>query len=385
MEDSIYKILADLVAFPVIGGYSNVSIAEYIMDFLSKNGIKYHLVPNEDNSKVSIHCQIGPEHPDGIILSGHMDVVPVEGQIWDTDPFILTAKGDLLYGRGTTDMKGFVASCLAMVPEMKQAALKRPIYLAFSYDEEVGCKAGPPLVADILKTYDPRPKYAIIGEPTLLHPYTGQKGICVFETVVNGSAGHSSRIREEVSAIHESSRLVLWLEEKMNDLVTNGQIDERFHPNHTSIHVGVINGGVAHNIVSDRCSFLWDVRCIPKDNLQEIFNSFEAFCRSRERELKGRFSEFSIKNRPWYIPVPALDTPETMSVVPLIQELTGIQELKTAAYATEAGQFAQGGFESVICGPGSIEQAHRANEFISKSQLQKGVAFLRRIIQFCSQ
>ncbi|MCB0636884.1 MAG: M20/M25/M40 family metallo-hydrolase, partial [Lewinella sp.] len=247
-------------------------------------------------------------------------------------------------------------------------------------DEEVGCVAAPELVAAINAYYEEKPRYAIIGEPTLLQPVVGQKGICVFKTTVKGSAGHSSRIRQEVSAIHEAARLVVWLEERMNALVEAGHIDERFTPPHTSLHCGRFNGGIAANVIADECTFLWDARNIPMDSLEEIEAEFAAHCRKREHVLRERFPGAALVTERWHPLVPALDTPEDLSIVPLIRQLSGVEEMQTVAYAAEAGQFAEGGFESVICGPGSIAQAHRANEFISIEQLDQGVAFIERIV-----
>jgi acetylornithine deacetylase len=305
----------------------------------------------------------------------------VEGQEWDTDPFVLTERGDKLYARGSCDMKGFLACCLAALPDMLAADLKRPIYFAFSYDEEVGCLAGPALAADINRVYDEQPKYAIIGEPTMMQPVVGQKGICIYEVTVNGSAGHSSRIRQEVSAIHEAARLILWLENKMNTLVEAGNIDDRFTPPHSSIHIGTVKGGIAPNVIADDCTFHWDVRTIPQDSLQSIRDDFGAYCKEREAVLRKTFPGFKIKIEEHHPPVPVLNTPEDQSVIPLIRALCGNYELDAVSYASEAGQFADEGFETVICGPGSISQAHRANEFIAIEQLEKGTIFMQRLIE----
>lgn len=375
------EILSKLVSFPVLGGQNNLSIMNWIKEYIENYGIETHLVPNNEGTKASLHCRIGPPNDGGVILSGHMDVVPVEGQDWLSDPFVLTDKGDgKLYGRGSCDMKGFLACCLAVLPEMVNADLKTPVYFAFSYDEEIGCLSAPDLIVHINQTYSEKIKYAIIGEPSMMQPIVGQKGICVIETTVNGSAGHSSRIRQEVSAIHESARLILWLEAKMNALVEAGRIDDRFTPPHTSLHVGQMNSGIAPNVIADKALFKWDVRVIPQDDATSILKEFDAYCRKREKILRSIFPGFEIKNVEHHPPVPPLDTAESDSIVPFIKSISPVQELGTVAYAAEAGQFANGGFESVICGPGSIAQAHRANEFIEKDQLQKGVQMLQKLV-----
>ena len=375
------EILSKLVSFPVLGGEGNLSIMNWIKDYIESFGISTYTVPNEEGNKASLHCRIGPPADGGIVLSGHMDVVPVKGQAWTSEPFTLTDKKDgILYGRGSCDMKGFLACCLTVLPEMVKADLKRPIYFAFSYDEEIGCLAAPELIEHIKKTYSENIKFAIIGEPSLMQPIVGQKGICVMQTTVNGSAGHSSRIRQEVSAIHESARLILWLESKMNALVEAGRIDHRFNPPHTSLHVGQINSGIAPNVIADKAIFKWDIRVIPQDDARQIISEFNDYCREREKILRKTFPDFQIINEEHHPPVPALDTADTDEIVSLIRSITDVQELGTVAYAAEAGQFDEGGFQSVICGPGSIAQAHRADEFIAIEELEKGVKMLSDLI-----
>lgn len=376
----VQKILAELVSFPILGGDSNLAIVDYITSYLDKYGVTYQLVPNDEGTKTLIHARIGPAVNGGIILSGHTDVVPVEGQDWDTDPFELVEKDEKLYARGSCDMKGFLACCLAIVPAMMKAELKRPIYLAFSYDEEIGCMTGNEMAEAIRDYYDEKPQFAIIGEPSMMQPVVGHKGICVYETTVYGSAGHSSRIRQEVSAIHEAAKLVTWLDEKMDNLITEGHIDERFSPPHTSMHVGQFKGGIAPNVIADECTFCWDVRNIPMDKIEDIRAAFDEHTQVQEKILQQRFSEARIVTILGHPLVPALDTPEHLAVVPLIRELSGVQEMETVAFASEAGQFSDTGFESVICGPGNIAQAHRANEFISIEQLELGVAFIQKIL-----
>jgi acetylornithine deacetylase len=373
------QILAKLVSFPVLGGESNLSILSWIESYLTELGITSFRVYNEEGNKSSLHCRIGPAVDGGIILSGHTDVVPVAGQNWDTDPFVLTEIGDKLYGRGSCDMKAFLACIMTSAPMMVNADLKKPIYFAFSYDEEIGCLGAPDLIEAIALHYDEKPAYAWIGEPSMLIPIVGQKGICVQETIVNGSAGHSSRIRQEVSAIHEASRLIIWLEEKMNQLADQSS-DARFDPPHTSIHVGTLHGGIAPNVIADRCSFKWDIRCIPQDSIPEILEAFDVYCRTRETELRTIFPDFVIKTINDHPEVPALDTKEDQQIAQLIKELTEVNQFDTVSYAAEAGQFEEGGFPSIICGPGDIAQAHRANEFVSKAQLKRGVELIQRLV-----
>lgn len=375
----VEDILAKLVSFPVLGGDHNLEIIHWIQNYIEPFGIATTLVPNEEKTKASLHCRIGPSVDGGVILSGHTDVVPVKGQAWDSDPFILTKKDGKLFGRGSADMKGFIASCLASLPTFVKADLKKPIYFAFSYDEEIGCLAAPELIEHIKKTYSENAKYAIIGEPSSLEPVIGKKGVCYVLTEVNGSAGHSSGIHKEISAIHESTRLIIWLENKMKELSQATQ-DHRFKPPHSTLHVGQISGGVATNIVADYTRFEWDVRVIPKDDIEAIFNDYFLFCKERELEVRKLFPDFSITNTFVHPPVPALDTKLTDDIVALTQKISGQNSWKTVSYAAEAGQFHEAGYQSIICGPGSIEQAHRANEYTTQEQLNECVKMLQKLV-----
>jgi len=381
---NVKAILADLVSFPTISYRTNLDLIGYVQEYLRHYGVESHLLQDPEQEKASLHGRIGPAVDGGIILSGHTDVVPVQGQPWSTDPFQLVEKDGRLYARGSADMKGFIACCLHGLPEMTGASLKYPIYFAFSYDEETGCQAGPELVKDIHRHYTERPRYAIIGEPTGMQPVVGQKGIGVFKTMVTGSQGHSSRIRQEVSAIHVAARLIVWIENKMDELIRAGRLDDRFDPNHSSLHVGIVEGGIAHNVIAGGCTFEWDVRTLPQDDLHRILADFQNYCRRLEEELRPRFSGFKIETVEYHPPVPPLDTPESASVVDLVRRLTGAETAGTVAFASEAGQYAEGGYETVLCGPGAIAQAHRADEFVTEEQLNRGVAFVRKIVEECS-
>lgn len=378
IENTI-QILENLVSYDVLGGQSNLKIMSYIQKLLETHHISYHLVPNEDKNKTSLHCRIGPAVDGGLILSGHTDVVPVKGQDWTTDPFVLTRIGNNLYGRGSCDMKGFLACCLASIETFKTVELKKPIYFAFSYDEEVGCLAGLALAKAFHQDYQENPEFAIIGEPTMMNPVIGQKGICVLATIVHGSAGHSSRIKQEVSAVHIAAKLIIWIENKMDEHIKNGKLNPLFYPPHTSLHVGMISGGIAPNVIADKCTFYWDVRVIPEDNVEDIIAEFESYCKTIELEMQVKCPDAYIMTKVDHPPVPPLGTPINSEIVPLIQYLTGMNTLSTVAYAAEAGQFSNEGFKTVICGPGDIAQAHRANEFVMIDQLNKCLQMMENL------
>ena len=374
------KILAKLISFPILGGESNLSIIHWIQAYIENIGIDTILVPNEKGDNASLHCRIGPAIDGGLVLSGHTDVVPVEGQDWKSNPFVLTDKNDgKLYGRGSCDMKGFLACCLAMLPEFVKTELKKPIYFAFSYDEEIGCLGAPSLIAHLQKHYTERPKYAWIGEPSSMQPIVAHKGICLFNTTINGSAGHSSGILKEVSAVHEAARLILWLEDKMKTLVASGSIDNRFSPPHTSLHAGTIQGGIAANVIADNAMFSWDARIVPKDNLETILVDFKTHCAQRVQELQPIFPDFRIETHEQHPPVPPLSTGKETDIVQLMKNINTYQNLGAVSYAAEAGQFAEAGFESIVCGPGSIEQGYRPNEFSEISELEKCMQLLQNL------
>lgn len=381
---TVKEILAKLVSFDVISSENNIALVDWITDYLKGFGVATVYVYNKDKTQASIHCRIGPAVDGGVILSGHTDVVPVKGQPWETNPFELTEKDGKLFGRGTADMKGYLACFLSAVPKMVEANLKKPIYFAISYDEEIGCLKAPELVAHINSYYTEKPKYAIIGEASMLQPIVGQKGVLYVRTEVNGSQGHSSRIEKEVSAIHESARLILWIENKLMQLSVVSR-NENFVPPHSTLHVGQIKGGIATNVVCDKAVFEWDIRSIPQDKISDILDDFKKYSRAVEQDKRRLYPDFKIVSTELHPPVPSLETAENASIVSFIGEVTGNTEPNYVSYATEAGQFAEAGFESIICGPGSIEQAHRANEFITVEQLNLGVQMIENIITKLSQ
>ena len=282
IEKKSLDLLKTLIGFDTTSFKSNLNLIKFVENYLNQYKIKSELVYDETKNKANLFATIGPNSSGGIVLSGHTDVVPVAKQKWDSDPFQLIEKDEKLYGRGTSDMKSFIGLVLSRVPKMVEKKLSKPIHLAFSYDEEVGCLAGPELAKAIHTDYTEKHKYAIIGEHSLMEPIVGQKGIYILETYVNGSAGHSSRIKQEVSAIHEAMRLILWLENKMNQLIEDNRLDERFHPPHSSIHIGLVNCGIAANVIADKAHFYWDLRTIPMDDTESIVAEFKAFCRQRE-------------------------------------------------------------------------------------------------------
>ena len=375
------EILEKLVSFPTVSKDSNLKLIEFVDGYLSEHGISSTRVPNKKGTKANLYATIGPMEEGGIILSGHTDVVPVEGQPWDTDPFVLTEKGERLYGRGTCDMKAYAAIALALVPEMKR--LKKPIHLAFSYDEEIGCLGAPGMISE-LKQNLPRPRAVIVGEPTEMKVVTAHKGIVALTTTVTGHEAHSSQTHRGVSAVMTASRLIQWLENLADALRQSAPTDSGFEPHFTTIHVGVINGGTAINIISRHCEFCWDIRSIPEDDPQHIVQDFEEYCQKEViPQMQEIAQETGIQTR-CFADAPALSHQPDSEAVRLARELTAETTTHKVPYAAEAGQFQQAGFPTVICGPGSIDQAHQPNEYIEIDELNKGENFIRQIINLLS-
>jgi len=374
------EMIERLVQFNTVSKESNLPLIEFVESYLDDFGIQSHRVPNDDGKKTNIYATIGPEEEGGIVLSGHTDVVPTEGQDWNTDPFLPVVEDKKLYGRGTCDMKGFIGTVLALIPEMNQ--LSRPIHIALSYDEEIGCLGAPRMINQLSKNI-PWPEAVIVGEPTQMAAIAGHKGMVTLKTVVRGFETHSSQTHRGVSAVMTAARLVDYLSAMAEKLANETTRDTGFEPHHTTIHVGVIRGGTAINIVSRHCEFLWDIRCIPNDDPQTVIDEFNLFCLSEILPaMKSRNPKCFVETKVTAI-APPFFSGESPAVA-LVEALTGLSSGSHAPYVAEAGQFQAAGFSTVICGPGSIDQAHQPNEFISVAQIDRGENFIRKLIDYLS-
>lgn len=376
------EMLERLVGFATVSRDSNLELIAFVEEYLDKYGVEHWRIENDNGTKANLLARIGPEVAGGVVLSGHTDVVPVEGQPWTSDPFTLTDKGDgRLYGRGTCDMKGFIACALAEVPSWMSQVLKQPIYLALSYDEEIGC-IGAPRMIDRLMADHPRPAAVIVGEPTLMQPVTAHKGSTNLRTTVTGRAAHSSQIDQGVSAIHVAARLVTRIENIMAELRTEGRIDGAFNVAHSSLHVGKIAGGTAINIMARECTFEWEIRHLPSDRFEELLSRVNGYITELEAEMQQRAPETGIATETLNVTVPALADANNAEVLALCRELLdepGEQPSGAVAYATEAGQFQRAGLPTVICGPGSIRQAHQPDEYIETEQLAAATRFMQAL------
>ncbi|MFQ3789414.1 acetylornithine deacetylase [Halomonas sp. A29] len=373
------EMLERLVGFATVSRDSNLDLIAFVESYLDEHGIAHWRVESDDGSKANLLARIGPDVEGGVVLSGHTDVVPVDGQPWSTDPFTLVDKGDgRLYGRGTCDMKGFIACALAELPEWLAAGLDKPIYLALSYDEEVGCIGAPRMIERLMAEH-PRPAAVIVGEPTMMQPVVAHKGATNLRTKVTGRASHSSQVDQGVSAIHVAARLVTKIEDVMAELRAEGRVDEAFNVAHSSLHVGKIAGGTAINIMARECTFEWEIRHLPGDRVEELLGRVNDYATELEAEMQRRAPETSIVTEALNVTVPALADDNNTEVLSLCRELLGEQPSGAVAYATEAGQFQRVGLPTVICGPGSIRQAHQPDEYIEIEQLAEGTRFMQAL------
>jgi len=380
--DSAIDWLTRLVAFDTTSRNSNLALIEDVEAYLRARGVPTHRVPSDDGQKSNLFALVGPASEGGIILSGHTDVVPVDGQEWSTDPWVLTRKGDRLYGRGSSDMKSFIALCMAHVDAALAADLKRPMIFAFSYDEEVGCLGAPRMIDAIAKTA-PTPAGAIIGEPTDMKVVSAQKGVVVVQTDIEGHEAHSSQIDQGVSAVMIAARLMGFVLAMSDEARANAPKDPLMEPAGTTITVNKIAGGTAANILARECCFLFDVRYPAEDDPDNYLDRYEAEARRLEAEMKRIHPGCSIKISVRVTP-PLAHVPGNPAEV-LARALTGDNSARGVAYAAEAGQFQQAGFAAVICGPGSILQAHQPDEFVEIDQLAQGCRFFETLIKRLSQ
>jgi len=373
------ELISKLVSFATVSRDSNLELIEFVRTYLEGHDVECHLVPNGDASKSNLYATIGPMVEGGVVLSGHTDVVPVDGQPWDTDPFTVVEQDGRLYGRGTADMKSFLAVALGLVPEMIERGLKRPIHLAFSYDEEVGCMGAPGMIERIAAEI-PRPRAVLVGEPTLMRIVNAHKSLTGLETVVTGHEAHSSQTHRGVSAVMTAARLIAFLDDLAKERAEGPTSKMPFEPPYSTVHVGTVQGGTATNIISRECRFTWDVRCIPEDDPKTILDRFEGFCRDevlpamRTVAPGADIATERLYGAPGMLPEPDGEAEA------LVRELTGYNATDVVAFLAEAGLFQEAGFSTVLCGPGSIDQAHQPNEYIDKSQVDECVEFMRRLI-----
>jgi acetylornithine deacetylase len=370
----VRELLAALVGFDTTSAKSNLALIGFVQDHLKNHRIGSLRVPSGDGLKADLFATIGGSGDGGIGLSGHSDCVPVEGQRWTSDPFTLTERHGKLYGRGSCDMKGFLACVLASVPLFKSRALKEPVHILISYDEEVGCTGVRPLIARLGKDL-PRPRAIIVGEPTGMAVIDAHKRIDAYRTIVHGREAHSSLPALGVNAISAAAALVGELD-RIGAEIAKKENDPRFEPPFSTVSVGTIKGGTAANIVPKLCEFQWQVRSLPQATPAQAPRDLAAFAETALLpKMKQVTQEASIETTAENS-VPAFVASKASEAVALALKLTGASETQAVSYTTEAGLFEHAGYPSVICGPGDIAQAHAADEFVSIEQLDACMAFL---------
>ena len=370
-------LLEKLVAFPTVSNRSNLDLIEFARAYLAGCGVESFLCHNDDGTKANLYAQVGPDTEGGVVLSGHTDVVPVDGQTWSSDPFRLTERDGRCYGRGTADMKGFLAAVLAHVPAMSRAGLRRPVQIALSYDEEVGCLGAPSMIAEMVRRF-PKASAVIVGEPSMMKIVNGHKACVGFETHVRGHSVHSCRMHAGVSATMTAARLVNWLHEKTEENRAAGEAECGYDPPYTTLHVGTMAGGTAGNITAKDCRFTTDIRCMPSESPEGWMSRYEARAAVLEEEIRATSPDAGIRVSGINI-VPGLRPEPDGAAESLVRGLTGRNRAGVVSYGTEAGQFQGAGYSAVICGPGSIVQAHQPDEYITRAQLQECTGFLQRL------
>jgi acetylornithine deacetylase len=372
------EMLDRLIAFDTTSRNSNLPLMEFVGDYLRAHGVPFRVSHDPTGQKANIHAVIGRPGPGGLALSGHVDTVPVEGQDWASDPFALRREGDRLFGRGTADMKGFVAACLSAVPDLQAARLARPVHLLITYDEEVSCDGARRLIEDVAES-GWQPELCVVGEPSLMQPITAHKGRMALRISARGRAGHSSTPDRGVNAVTAIAEAVRWVAQRQRRFAAEGPFVTGFEPPHSTAHVGVIGGGSVINIIPDHawCDMEW--RTVPGDDFDRETAALRAYLAAEiEPAMRAVDPEtgFTIEVLNW---IPGLATPDNHAVVDLVRQATGANGVGKVSYGTEAGLYHAADIPTVVCGPGNIAQAHQADEWIAESQLAACDAFIRRV------
>lgn len=375
------QILDRLVSFPTVSRGSNLDLIDWLEGYLGGHGITAHRHWNEDGTKAALFAHVGPWEPGAVVLSGHSDVVPVDGQSWTTDPWTVTERDGRLYGRGTCDMKGYVALAIWALVEGQRRGLTTPLQLALSYDEEVGCTGAPPMIA-AMQGILPKGSAVIVGEPSRMGLITGHKGGTGYHVHVKGYEVHSSLLPQGVSAIMEGARLIQWVNDQNAVLQAGapGPVAAQFNPPFTTLHVGMIEGGTAHNITAADCRFAVEMRVVPGEEITEYETRFEAEAARLDAALKAVRPEAGVQLDQFFgVPalVPEIDGPAEA----LVRRLTGANTTGVVSYGTEAGQFQEAGYSAVICGPGDIAQAHQPDEFLEVAEFEAGQRFMETLLE----
>ena len=382
-DTTTIAMLERLIGFDTVSSKSNLELIAFVEGYLAELGIASRRTASPDGEKANLFATIGPDDPGGIVLSGHTDVVPVDGQPWTSDPFALTRRGSRLFGRGTSDMKAFIAACLALAPQALRSDLRKPLHFAFSFDEEIGCLGVGHLIEDVTRNL-PTPAAVIVGEPTDMKLVNAHKGGYGFRTTVVGKEAHSSQLHRAGHAIYAAIDLVQFVRQVAEEKRQAAPPDSPFDPPYSTLSVGTIDGGTALNIVPRRCVFDWEMRPIPGDDAEAVLDRFNRYAETVVLpHLRETAPEASIVTEV-EANVPALEPEPDSPAEALVRLLTGANRAHVVSYCTEGGLFQRAGMSTVICGPGSIDQAHKPDEFIEISQIEACEEFLRRLIDWAA-
>ncbi|MEM1199274.1 MAG: acetylornithine deacetylase [Pseudomonadota bacterium] len=382
--DNTITILERLVSFDSISGKPTHGIVGYIQDYLSSQGVESTLSYDDAGERANVFATIGPEIDGGVVLNGHTDVVPVEGQNWRSDPFTLTRDGTKLHGRGSVDMKGFLACVLGAVPTFKDAGLNKPIHIAFSYDEETG-GYGMPVLLEHMAGKAFRPSVVIVGEPTEMKIITGHKGGYEMRTEITGFEVHSCDPFKGVNAISAAMKLISKIEEIGARFAANPYSGSPYDPPHTTLNVGIIEGGAARNATAGWCNFDWEFRPMPGEDGDEVVEELKAFAETEMLPAMKAVNPAASINIITESPVPPLDDHNATEAAEFVSEVTGLNSRGVVSFGTDAGYFSDKGFSTVVFGPGSITRAHQPNEYIETGELAQGLDFMTKIAQRLSR
>ena len=378
LRQTTTELLSKLVSFDTTSRNSNLALIGYIREYLDAHGVPYRVSTDATGEKANIHAIIGPQQAGGVALSGHVDTVPVDGQAWSADPFALRRDNGRLYARGAADMKGFVAACLAAVPDFNARNLARPLHLFISYDEEVGCHGAQRLIED-LDASGLKPALCVVGEPSGMQPILAHKGKLNLRVSVRGLPGHSSEPAKGVNAIHAAGEAIAYVAAEARRLAKEGPFADGFDPPHTTIHIGTMQGGTILNIIPEHCEFIMEWRTIPGDDATRHVERMQHSLRRTIEPAMHAVNRSTGFNFEVTTTMPGLSLDPDHPLTSIVKQLTGSNSTGKVSYGTEGGYYQDAGIPTIICGPGHIAQAHQPDEWIAQEQLDACDAFIRRL------
>lgn len=365
LRDEAMLLLGDLVGFPTVTSESNLDLIDYVADVLEPHAAEIRIIRSDTEQKANLLATLGPAIDGGVILSAHSDVVPADELDWTGAPFVAMRRDQKIYGRGTADMKGFLACALAVAPTWAATELKKPVHVVVTFDEEVGCRGAPLLIGE-LGARGPKPVAAIVGEPTEMNIVTAHKGCYEYTTLITGVEGHGSRPDHGRNAVEYAARYITKLMELADELRSNPPVNSPYDPPHTTISTGTVQGGKARNVVAGECVVEWEMRPVTRADAQRVLDVIGSYERDLLKDLTPECSIVTIPEGE----VDGLEDDPQSAALSLMRELMGTDQVGTVPFGTEAGLYQQAGISAVVCGPGSIDVAHQPDEYVSLDQLE---------------